>query len=1110
MFILHYILTQYIEDKKRLEMSLDSEICYLKLYKDEVEKIIPQPRIYPVRYSGANFNDSTAFRNVCLKLFNDIIKQHPIHCNDEIEDNLTREYILKQYIDLKHTLYDLGSDAFIVHIDQLISNTSNHNKIECQDDNEKVNMGQVCESLRNIQKSERIDKFPKRTTKLNQLFIILRSLKPDEKTILFIDRRISAFVLASLIEKEESLKSNIYCKAIVGHDKPGESSSLIRLSPKEQQIILSRFRKEIDDDGLNLLVSTSVLEEGIDVAACNSVIRFDMYKNFTSYVQSRGRARAANSKYYIFFNQNDAVQLKNFENREIYEKTMKEEHQMFIDPLDQEQDIEAYVVQSTGAKLTLTTSISILHQFCSKLSDNIKPIIHITPNGDGEYRCSVRFPPLSADLHREFVGLSSNKKESKQRACYEACKELHRLGYLNDNLLLADSKKANHFEQKYPEFNKPTQTTLLQSTIFTEANNQNRYSYKMTIKQGEQNFNEPIYIEMFKDFGASVKFLIDNREDNLIKLHCLLERQQSPSALPVSTTHSILMRLLNMPFDDEKCRIVFHDTPNLEPSQRITILTTKYNNAMYLLSGESDLLPSSPFDGKIKEQKASSYEEYYKLKWKLTITQHNQKLFYAKKRAHSKEQVVLVPEFCEQKKLNVTQKQLYSFKFAIDTVFPAFAKHLVTTKFIEQFDFDKSYLTSSLIPQALTPLAASKEFNNDRLEFLGDSILKLITTVHLYRKFPGKLEGYLDYQRMRLINNPALFQIAKSEKMEQFIHAARKDDIAKTIFLGTDCQVSFAGKRLADIIEALIGGFFLERGMKGVSDLLSKLEHLNMVDLSWWKEKDFHIQAQQKPGIRLQNRGESCQQFLPSQIASKQHQIDPSSAETIEEAIGYNFKNKNLLDEAITHPSAATEGYSYQRLEFLGDAVLDFLVTFHIFCNYPNDSAGKMTLRRSNAVCNNTLARLALKLGLVKDLRILGKEIRRLISNFEDESKVDEFASAPKELGDVYEAMVGAVFVDTGFNLQTVERVFCVAENVPENATEHPYSALLNLLQKHHQLEQRNEKIYKCTFREGLHEVTIRVQGRLVATAKHKVKATAFHKAAREALAAERLRLLNK
>lgn len=82
---------------------------------------------------------------------------------------------------------------------------------------------------------------------------------------------------------------------VVGHSGTLTESDEAKLANKKQEQTLQKFR----NGNLNVLVVTSVLEEGIDVKHCNLVIRYDPPVDFRSYIQSRGRARKENSAYFI-------------------------------------------------------------------------------------------------------------------------------------------------------------------------------------------------------------------------------------------------------------------------------------------------------------------------------------------------------------------------------------------------------------------------------------------------------------------------------------------------------------------------------------------------------------------------------------------------------------------------------------------------------------------------------------------------------------------------------------------------------------------------------------------------------------------------------------------
>ena len=125
--------------------------------------------------------------------------------------------------------------------------------------------------------------------------------------------------------------------------------------------------------------------------------------------------------------------------------------------------------------------------------------------------------------------------------------------------------------------------------------------------------------------------------------------------------------------------------------------------------------------------------------------------------------------------------------------------------------------------------------------------------------------------------------------------------------------------------------------------------------------------------------------------------------------LGYNFQRPQLLTLALTHPSYAHEHPEHgdeeqhnQRLEFLGDAVLDFLVAAWLFEQHPDFPEGPLTRLRATLVCTSSLAHLALDLGLDKALRL---------GHGEEESGGRERSA---NLCDALEAVVGALYLDGG------------------------------------------------------------------------------------------------
>jgi ribonuclease-3 len=133
------------------------------------------------------------------------------------------------------------------------------------------------------------------------------------------------------------------------------------------------------------------------------------------------------------------------------------------------------------------------------------------------------------------------------------------------------------------------------------------------------------------------------------------------------------------------------------------------------------------------------------------------------------------------------------------------------------------------------------------------------------------------------------------------------------------------------------------------------------------------------------------------------------SLSTIQDNLGYVFQRPDLLELALTHPSYAHEhpeeggdAYHNQRLEFLGDAVLDFLVAAWLYRTYPNFPEGPLTRLRATLVRTTTLAELAREIDLGRSLRLGRGE--------EEGGGRDRAAN----LCDVLEATVGALYIDGG------------------------------------------------------------------------------------------------
>lgn len=134
---------------------------------------------------------------------------------------------------------------------------------------------------------------------------------------------------------------------------------------------------------------------------------------------------------------------------------------------------------------------------------------------------------------------------------------------------------------------------------------------------------------------------------------------------------------------------------------------------------------------------------------------------------------------------------------------------------------------------------------------------------------------------------------------------------------------------------------------------------------------------------------------------------ESNSLPDLQATIGYDFNDVGLLRKALTHPSLAYDAgvriEHNQRLEFLGDAVLQLVLTRELFAKFPDLDEGPLTKARAQLVNKMTLAEQARQLSLGAYL---------LLSRGEDQSGGRDKQSA---LADAFEALVGAIFLDGGY-----------------------------------------------------------------------------------------------
>jgi len=217
----------------------------------------------------------------------------------------------------------------------------------------------------------------------------------------------------------------------------------------------------------------------------------------------------------------------------------------------------------------------------------------------------------------------------------------------------------------------------------------------------------------------------------------------------------------------------------------------------------------------------------------------------------------------------------------------------------------------------------------------------------------------------------------------------------------------------------------------------------------------------------------------------------------LEKALGYSFRDKALLVNAMTHKSFANE-YSpaacpdNERLEFLGDAVLDLVVSEHLMEALPTSKEGELSRIRADVVAMSSLAGLASKLGLGPSL-LLGK---------------GEFGSGGREkpglLADALEALFGAVFVDGGYEAAKsvlLPLVVPILRQASADAGQDYKSRLQEILQAN----RKELPVYRVTGTRGpdhdpVYLVEVLIGDRVYGTGEGRTKKTAEQNAAQATL----------
>ncbi|XP_031346372.1 ribonuclease 3 isoform X2 [Photinus pyralis] len=268
--------------------------------------------------------------------------------------------------------------------------------------------------------------------------------------------------------------------------------------------------------------------------------------------------------------------------------------------------------------------------------------------------------------------------------------------------------------------------------------------------------------------------------------------------------------------------------------------------------------------------------------------------------------------------------------------------------------------------------------HNERLEFLGDAVVEFLSSIHLFYSFPDLEEGGLATYRAAIVQNQHLAVLARALNLDQYMLYAHGSDLCH------DLELRHA---MANCFEALMGALFLDGGIEVADKVFSNTLFKSDPDLFdvWMKLPRHPLQEQEPRGDR-----EWISKFQLLRKLTK-----------FEDSIGVEFNHIRLLARAFTDRSVGYTNLtlgSNQRLEFLGDTVLQLIASDYLYKYFPEHHEGHLSLLRSSLVNNRTQA-------VVCD--DLGMSAYAVYNNPKAELKT-------KDRADLLEAFIGALYVDQG------------------------------------------------------------------------------------------------
>ncbi|KAL6898701.1 hypothetical protein GGI43DRAFT_83845 [Trichoderma evansii] len=827
------------------------------------------------------------------------------------------------------------------------------------------------------------------------LMLLEELLSADESNtvgIIFVEERVMVKMLAEILSINPAITKKYKIGTMVGSSSYSSRRKVVYdFGDKGDYKALQNFRS----GKINLLIATSVLEEGIDVPACNLVICFDVPKTSKSFIQRRGRARMKDSRLIIFFDQDNPA-LDKWNEKEEEMKKLFEDEQREIQKLGMVEESESpssicFTHPSSGARLDFDNAKSHLEHFCRVLSPaefvDSRPdyIIHKDPDSD-VLTATVLLPPFIPVNPRQYNSASSwrSEKNATKDAAFQAYMALNDAGLLNENLLpfrsdeipgidtrvaeVACEPTMKPWHQVAPEWRK-TDDKWLYSLVFSEENGQviGEYEILLPVKLNQPlNQPPPIHLFLERDHKLELRFTkgrrvphdqvasLPDHTSTLLALH--FAHRWPKDEVHGEREHVVRIWAKKESLSMDQIGAVGYDVFE-EPVRNGHYLIRDNTNCPYMYK---DMIESKPSINLVQNafygyEKAPEKVPYLVLKkWtRRTDFLHRMQGDPEKELASSRPYSRVYP--VEWAMVDTIPAKHAMFGMIIPTIIHELGVMLMARDLATTVLEPVGITNWGLVREAICARSANEPMNYERLEFMGDSILKFCTCIQAAVTKPDWPEGYLSYWRDRLISNVRLYQAAVDFRLPRYIvtkpFTGQKwrplylEDVLQEEITAPASERRLSTKTLADVVEALIGASYKEGGIVMAERCIATF----LPEVTW-------------DGV------EEGRNILLSR-ASPDEPLPPI-LEPLERLLGYNFQRKALLTEALTHASYVAENVmesgkrSLERLEFLGDAVLDHVIVTKLFKVAPDLPHYTMHTLKTALVNGEFLAFMTMEHGL--------------------------------------------------------------------------------------------------------------------------------------------------